>query len=108
ALIAGVAFQAVINPPGGVFQEDSKIDSITDPVMFTYYLRKVIGNEAMSGGFQSYSSHINKLPPQVTIKRNTSTAADKFVTYRANFVKDLLTAAENSESLTVSVFTKKI
>ncbi|KAI3902142.1 hypothetical protein MKW92_008551 [Papaver armeniacum] len=107
ALIAGVAFQAVINPPGGVFQEDSKIDSITDPVMFTYYLRKVIGNEAMSGGFQSYSSHINKLPPQVTIKRNTSTAADKVVTYRANFVKDLLTAAENSESLTVSVFTKK-
>ncbi|KAI3985244.1 hypothetical protein MKX01_039489 [Papaver californicum] len=107
ALIAGVAFQAVINPPGGVFQEDSKIDSIADPVMFTYYLRKVIGNNAMSGGFLSYSSHTNNLPPQVIIRGNTSTAADEIITYRANFVKDLLTAAKNSESLTVSVFAKK-
>ncbi|KAI3912859.1 hypothetical protein MKW98_012801 [Papaver atlanticum] len=104
ALIAGVAFQAVINPPGGVFQEDSKIDSITDPVMFTYYLNKVIGDYAMSEGFQSYYSHTNNLPPQETIRGNISTADDEIITYRANFVKDLLTAAKNSESYTMSMY----
>ncbi|KAI3902138.1 hypothetical protein MKW92_008547 [Papaver armeniacum] len=99
ALIAGVAFQSVINPPGGVFQEDSKIDSITDPVMFTYYLRNIIDNHAMSEGFQSYYLHTL---PQKTARGNI-TAHDEIMTHRANFVKDLLTAAKTSESLTRSV-----
>ncbi|MCL7047640.1 hypothetical protein MKW94_015302, partial [Papaver nudicaule] len=99
ALVAGIAYQALINPPGGVFQEDSKIDSITDPVMFTYYLKSVIGNHAMSQGFQSY---INNLPPQITATGNIT--AHEIVTYRANFVKDLLAAAKCSESLVRSLF----
>ncbi|RZC85341.1 hypothetical protein C5167_041524 [Papaver somniferum] len=105
ALIAGVSFQALIGPPGGVFQEDSKIDAITDPVMFTYYLRNAIGNHAMSYGFLSYSSHILNLPPQETATGNITEA--EIITYRANFVQNLVNAAKSSESLTRSVFRYK-
>ncbi|KAI3833056.1 hypothetical protein MKX03_021334 [Papaver bracteatum] len=37
-LIAGIAFQAAMNPPGGVWQDDSIVNSSTDPVKFAYYL----------------------------------------------------------------------
>ncbi|KAI3912853.1 hypothetical protein MKW98_012795 [Papaver atlanticum] len=97
ALIAAISYQAVVNPPGGVFQDDSKIDSSTDPIMFTYYLKNVIGT-TISEGFESY---INKLPPQNTT--GNITADDEIVTYRSNFVKNLLTAA-NSESLVGLMF----
>ncbi|XP_026450892.1 ankyrin repeat-containing protein BDA1-like [Papaver somniferum] len=40
-LVAGIAFTAAMNPPGGVFQEDSKIKASENPVIFTYYLRSV-------------------------------------------------------------------
>lgn len=105
ALIAGIAFQAVINPPGGVFQEDSKIDSVKEPVMFTYYLRNFINNTAVDEGFHLYYSHIHNLPQQKSTRGNIT--ADDIITYRANFVNDLLTAAKNSESLARSVFTYK-
>ncbi|KAI3898797.1 hypothetical protein MKW92_023360 [Papaver armeniacum] len=42
-LIAGIAFQAAINPPGGVWQEDTKVDSGTDPITFVYYIRHMFG-----------------------------------------------------------------
>ncbi|KAI3840144.1 hypothetical protein MKX03_027980 [Papaver bracteatum] len=67
ALIAGISYQAIINPPGGVFQDDSEIDSTTNP-----------------------------LPPQNTT--GNITADDEIVTYRSNFVKNLLTAANTYES----------
>ncbi|KAI3849291.1 hypothetical protein MKX03_001690 [Papaver bracteatum] len=102
ALIACIAFQAVINPPGGVFQEDSKVDSITDPVMFTYYLKSVIGIPAMSEGFKPYIS--NLMPPQKTTRGNVTASDDEIFANRVNFVEDLLTAADNSESLTRSVY----
>ncbi|KAI3878547.1 hypothetical protein MKW92_041227 [Papaver armeniacum] len=101
-LIAGIAFQAIINPPGGVLQEDSMIDCMKDPVMFTYYLKNAIGNHAMSQGFNSY---IKNLPPQITATGNTT--ADEIITYRANFVKDLLTATDGSEPVTRLVFPYK-
>ncbi|KAI3831411.1 hypothetical protein MKX03_015086 [Papaver bracteatum] len=96
-LIAAIAFQAVLNPPGGVFQDDSKIDSIKDPVMFTRYLQNVMGTR-MSQGFESY---IDNLPPQNGTAGNITD--DEIIIYRANFVKNLLHAAKTSESYTSSM-----
>ncbi|KAI3946256.1 hypothetical protein MKW92_035709 [Papaver armeniacum] len=41
-LIAGIAFQAAMNPPGGVWQEDSKVNSSIDPVTYAYYLKSML------------------------------------------------------------------
>ncbi|KAI3969145.1 hypothetical protein MKW92_029444 [Papaver armeniacum] len=41
-LIATMAFQAGFSPPGGVWQEDSKLNSSTDPDIFLYYAQKTI------------------------------------------------------------------
>ncbi|KAI3900012.1 hypothetical protein MKW98_000912 [Papaver atlanticum] len=57
-LIAGIAFQAAMNPPGGVWQDDSKVDSSTDPVKFAYYLDHMFGHStsgsSISGGIDKY------------------------------------------------------
>ncbi|KAI3902147.1 hypothetical protein MKW92_008556 [Papaver armeniacum] len=112
ALIAGVSFQAVVNPPGGVFQEDSKIDSVADPVMFTYHLNNVMGHSGMYPGFQLFYFEIG-LPPQKTtrgnitadraIECNISAHYDEIISYRINFVKDLLVAAKTLELVTRSI-----
>ncbi|KAI3857883.1 hypothetical protein MKX03_004985 [Papaver bracteatum] len=112
ALILGVTFQAVTNPPGGVFQEDSKIDSVTDPVMFTYYLNNVMGHSGMLQGFQWFYLEID-LPPQKTTRGNNSADRakecdisayyDKVISYNTNFVKDLLVAAKTLDSVTRSI-----
>ncbi|KAI3900021.1 hypothetical protein MKW98_000921 [Papaver atlanticum] len=47
-LIAGIAFQAAINPPGGVWQDDAKVSSSTDPVTFANYLYSMYGS-SLSG-----------------------------------------------------------
>ncbi|KAI3900016.1 hypothetical protein MKW98_000916 [Papaver atlanticum] len=52
-LIAGIAFQAAMNPPGGVWQEDSKVNSSTDPITFAYYLNNMYVSP-VSGGLDSY------------------------------------------------------
>ncbi|XP_026431326.1 uncharacterized protein LOC113328431 [Papaver somniferum] len=104
ALIAGIAFQAGTNPPGGVFQEDMKMNSTEDPVMFSYYLRNIIHNRAMSRGFQSYLSRMHNLPPHLIARGGNNITADEIITYRANFVKELLTAAKTSDSNTRLAF----
>ncbi|KAI3888137.1 hypothetical protein MKW92_024987 [Papaver armeniacum] len=53
-LIAGIAFQAATNPPGGVWQDDSKVNSSTDPVIFAYYLDRMFGSSIISGGLDRY------------------------------------------------------
>ncbi|XP_026445333.1 uncharacterized protein LOC113345899 [Papaver somniferum] len=40
-LIAGIAFEAAMNPPGGVWKEDSEVKSCTEPVKFGYYLNQM-------------------------------------------------------------------
>ncbi|KAI3920565.1 hypothetical protein MKW92_036005 [Papaver armeniacum] len=52
-LIAGIAFQAAMNPPGGVWQEDSKVDSGAEPVKFGFYLNQMFSS-TMSGGLKEY------------------------------------------------------
>ncbi|KAI3913667.1 hypothetical protein MKX01_035863 [Papaver californicum] len=47
-LIAGISFQAAMNPPGGVWQDDSKVNSSTDPVTFAYYLDNMFGSSISS------------------------------------------------------------
>ncbi|KAI3958944.1 hypothetical protein MKX01_023620 [Papaver californicum] len=58
-----------MNPPGGVWQDDSKIDSGIDPVTFAYYVDHMFGSStfgsSISGGLDRYiqaylhSSYIN-------------------------------------------------
>ncbi|KAI3833067.1 hypothetical protein MKX03_021345 [Papaver bracteatum] len=52
-LIAGIAFQSAMNPPGGVWQEDSKVNSNTDPVTFAYYLSRMF-SFSISGTLEGY------------------------------------------------------
>ncbi|KAI3927130.1 hypothetical protein MKX01_029898 [Papaver californicum] len=89
-LIAGIAFQATISPPGGVFQEDSEIDSTIDPVLFTYYLNSVI-NTGMSDHFSSY---LQNLLEQTTTTSNITTGNNN----SAYFVKALSDITLNDDS----------
>ncbi|KAI3900011.1 hypothetical protein MKW98_000911 [Papaver atlanticum] len=64
-LIAGIAFQAAMNPPGGVWQDDSKVNSSTDPVIFAYYLEHMF-SASISGGLDSYIKYNLRYPANVT------------------------------------------
>ncbi|KAI3868670.1 hypothetical protein MKX03_019902 [Papaver bracteatum] len=89
-LIAGIAFQATVSPPGGVFQEDSEVDSSIDPVLFTYYLNSVI-DTTMSDHFSSY---LQNLLQQTTTTSNITTGKNN----TAHFIKALSDITLNDDS----------
>ncbi|XP_026450318.1 uncharacterized protein LOC113350400 isoform X2 [Papaver somniferum] len=80
-LVAGIAFTAAMNPPGGVFQEDSKIKASENPVIFTYYLRSV-AKSTKSGRFGRYLDQ-----QELTQSQNMMNSTD--------FLQDLLTTLDN-------------
>ncbi|KAI3945396.1 hypothetical protein MKW92_033923 [Papaver armeniacum] len=80
-LVAGIAFTAAMNPPGGVFQEDSKIKASENPVIFTYYLRSV-AKSTKSGRFGRYLDQ-----QELTQKQNMMNSTD--------FLQDLLNTLDN-------------
>ncbi|RZC94224.1 hypothetical protein C5167_021473 [Papaver somniferum] len=47
-LIGQIAFQAALNPPGGVWQDDSKVDFYDDTVKFSYYSYRIFGDYTSS------------------------------------------------------------
>ncbi|KAI3963016.1 hypothetical protein MKW98_028956 [Papaver atlanticum] len=83
-LIAGIAFQAVMNPPGGVFQEDSTIKATDNPVIFTYYLGSV-ANSYESNHFDKY---LKRQPEDTTQSQNRAKT-------NTNFVRALLKELDN-------------
>ncbi|KAI3912872.1 hypothetical protein MKW98_012814 [Papaver atlanticum] len=63
-LIAGIAFQGAMNPPGGVWQEDYKVEFGTDPMTFAYYLGAIYN-------YSGFSLKIyNQLYNETTIKKD--------------------------------------
>ncbi|KAI3841228.1 hypothetical protein MKX03_004932, partial [Papaver bracteatum] len=64
-LIAGIAFQAAINPPGGIFQEDSYVNARDQPVTFTYYLGS-LAKSSKSSHFREYLKGLPHLKPNDT------------------------------------------
>ncbi|KAI3959416.1 hypothetical protein MKW98_019006 [Papaver atlanticum] len=77
-LVAGIAFTAAMNPPGGVFQEDSKIKASENPVIFTYYLSSVAKSTKSSRFGRYLDQH------QLTQSPNT------------NFLQELLDTLDNT------------
>ncbi|KAI3959426.1 hypothetical protein MKW98_019016 [Papaver atlanticum] len=90
-LIAGIAFQAAINPPGGVFQEDSYVDARDKPVIFTYYLGS-LAKSSKSSHFKKYLSGFNPLQPSNITQSKNSTKLTK----TATFVSKLLGTLNNA------------
>ncbi|KAI3837462.1 hypothetical protein MKW92_011567 [Papaver armeniacum] len=83
-LIAGIAFQAVMNPPGGIFQEDSTIKASDNPVLFTYYLGSVAN---------SYES--NRFDKYLKRQQEDTTQSENRTKISSNFVRALLKALDN-------------
>lgn len=81
-LVAGIAFTAAMNPPGGVFQEDSKIKASENPVIFAYYLRSV----AKSTKSSRFGQYLDQHPLTQSPNMINST----------NFLQELLDTLDNN------------
>ncbi|RZC94214.1 hypothetical protein C5167_021459 [Papaver somniferum] len=85
-LIAGIAFQAAMNPPGGVWQDDSIVHSGTDPITFAYYVDHMYST-SISGGLDMYIQDNLPYYDINTIHRNGKKGRSHYNT--TQFVKDL-------------------
>ncbi|KAI3898809.1 hypothetical protein MKW92_023372 [Papaver armeniacum] len=86
-LIAGIAFQAAMNPPGGVFQDDSVSSSSDNPILFSYYL----GEVAKSSKSSNFDKYLIKTLAQDTNQTQNTTEIVK----SAKFVQALLDTLKN-------------
>ncbi|KAI3893167.1 hypothetical protein MKX03_020192 [Papaver bracteatum] len=99
-LIAGIAFQAATNPPGGVFQDDSYLNSSEHPVTFTYYLGSVDGS-SMSTRFGKYLSSLINVQPNdihtmVKAQQYTNQSQNSTMIMKtATFVRHMLETLKN-------------
>ncbi|RZC52710.1 hypothetical protein C5167_021133 [Papaver somniferum] len=105
-LIAGIAFQAANNPPGGLWQQDTKVSSSTDPNTFTYYLNGMLGTR-MSVDLASYlldltygerKSYSGNSVAALNNTKYNYTTTDTFTS--ARFVLDLLQSSYINNNVT--------
>ncbi|KAI3991872.1 hypothetical protein MKX01_012817 [Papaver californicum] len=95
-LIAGIAFQAANSPPGGLWQQDTKVDSGTDPNTFTLYLSNMLRSHRMSNDLDDLASFTKmdgggrKRHSVINVRKDTTNTSTQFV-------RDLLQA--NSDYL---------
>ncbi|KAI3886135.1 hypothetical protein MKX03_023388 [Papaver bracteatum] len=87
-LIAGIAFQAAMNPPGGVFQDHSISNSSDNPILFSYYLGEVAGS-SKSSNFDKY------LIKTLSQDANNQTQNTTEIVKSAKFVRALLETLKN-------------
>ncbi|KAI3991864.1 hypothetical protein MKX01_012809 [Papaver californicum] len=104
-LIAGIAFQAVINPPGGVWQEDTKVDSGTDTITFAYYIYHMFGysikNSSIGGG--SNNTVVSADDTQNNIYKFFLSLEDLVNNHSKNVLGGLITEDDDFKS-TVSIY----
>ncbi|KAI3931185.1 hypothetical protein MKW92_050974, partial [Papaver armeniacum] len=86
-LIGQIAFQAALNPPGGVWQDDSKVDSDDDPVKFSYYFLRMFGS-TISGSLESNSPE--NLPYYSDYTKDFIANLVSLINYDNNTVKGLI------------------
>ncbi|XP_026450305.1 uncharacterized protein LOC113350392 isoform X1 [Papaver somniferum] len=55
-LIAGIAFQAASSPPGGLWQQDTMVNSNLEPHTFTLYLSNMLRSHRMSNDLDGLAS----------------------------------------------------
>ncbi|KAI3833058.1 hypothetical protein MKX03_021336 [Papaver bracteatum] len=90
-LIAGIAFQAAMDPPGGAWQDDSKVDSGTNPVTFAYYLDHMFRSDNLD-------RYIEKLLPDYSGFEDGSNKSTRSKNIK-QFVRELLIQTIGGDNL---------
>ncbi|RZC48166.1 hypothetical protein C5167_041108 [Papaver somniferum] len=97
-LIAGIAFQAAINPPGGILQDDDKVDSGNEPVTFTYYLDRMFRTRMAMDLDDYINKHLHLNPSTgrpIKLHVNSSTGRSIKVKKFVTELRDIITNEVN-------------